>query len=388
MQIEPETSKGNVERIFGDPSMASRNETASRGSSSSAKTLNDLKESAVSYYVSQEKSMPILKKSATQGVRSSSPSLGYQNNPPNWANKRLVESSWQVLEYAQESSRDNVVASRTNNAASSSSYIREGVYGDHIDSKVAQEDDRKYWRQAKNGHEEARGPNSHFSSPQDNGNQDHQEYREKDKPVKMKEYTSDVKKTSRPSLDSSTDDPSTYSIRDVGVPRGIVKNNNKLKHANSVQLPSDTAKNNTEFVEKPKRTEVSKATHDGGGFTKAIGLVKGKTNNSSDSKVELESQIEMLKEELREAAAVEVGLYSVVAEHGSSANKIHAPARRLSRFYFHACRAGSRTKKANAARTAISGFILVSKACGNDVPRYAKICMTHLSCSIELNIPS
>ncbi|KAJ6321497.1 hypothetical protein OIU77_011550 [Salix suchowensis] len=77
----------------------------------------------------------------------------------------------------------------------------------------------------------------------------------------------------------------------------------------------------------------------------------------------------MLEEELMEAAAVEVGLYSVVAEHGSSINKVLAPARRLSRFYLHACKAMPWIKRANAARAIISGLILVSKACGNDVPR-------------------
>ncbi|KAJ8566911.1 hypothetical protein K7X08_019119 [Anisodus acutangulus] len=40
----------------------------------------------------------------------------------------------------------------------------------------------------------------------------------------------------------------------------------------------------------------------------------------------------MAEGELREAAAIEVVLYSVVAEHGSSTNKVHAPARRLSRW--------------------------------------------------------
>ncbi|KAI9386672.1 hypothetical protein POPTR_010G057700v4 [Populus trichocarpa] len=91
--------------------------------------------------------------------------------------------------------------------------------------------------------------------------------------------------------------------------------------------------------------------------------------NFSGNKVELESKVEMLEEELMEAAAVEVGLYSVVAEHGSSINKVLAPARRLSRFYLYACEAGSWAKRANAARAIISGLILVSKACGNDVPR-------------------
>ncbi|XP_022735167.1 uncharacterized protein LOC111288514 [Durio zibethinus] len=92
-------------------------------------------------------------------------------------------------------------------------------------------------------------------------------------------------------------------------------------------------------------------------------------NSFSNGKVELESKIEMLEEELREAAVVEASLYSVVAEHGSSTNKVHAPARRLSRFYLHACKASTQDKRASAARAAVSGLVLVSKACGSDVPR-------------------
>ncbi|KAK8522577.1 hypothetical protein V6N12_056282 [Hibiscus sabdariffa] len=96
---------------------------------------------------------------------------------------------------------------------------------------------------------------------------------------------------------------------------------------------------------------------------------KENAKSFSNSNVELDSKIEMLEEELREAAVLEASLYSVVAEHGSSTNKVHAPARRLSRFYLHACRANTQDKRASAARAAISGLVVVSKACGNDVPR-------------------
>ncbi|CAM8907567.1 unnamed protein product [Rhodiola kirilowii] len=87
----------------------------------------------------------------------------------------------------------------------------------------------------------------------------------------------------------------------------------------------------------------------------------------TDSRVQkLEQRIKILEGELREAAAIEVALYSVVAEHGSSTNKVHAPARRLSRLYLHACEEKS---QASAAKTSVSGLVLVTKACGNDVPR-------------------
>uniref|UniRef100_A0A6N2MNJ5 C2 NT-type domain-containing protein n=1 Tax=Salix viminalis TaxID=40686 RepID=A0A6N2MNJ5_SALVM len=99
---------------------------------------------------------------------------------------------------------------------------------------------------------------------------------------------------------------------------------------------------------------------------------KGRTNRkklSSETKLNCSEKSKSSEEELMRTAAVEVGLYSVVAEHGSSINKVLAPARRLSRFYLHACKAMPWIKRANAARAIISGLILVSKACGNDVPR-------------------
>ncbi|PWA61096.1 hypothetical protein CTI12_AA376220 [Artemisia annua] len=93
-------------------------------------------------------------------------------------------------------------------------------------------------------------------------------------------------------------------------------------------------------------------------------------NEISDaSKVQhLEQRMQLLEGELRESAAIEISLYSVVAEHGRSINKVHAPARRLSRLYLHACKDNS-FRRASSAKSIVSGLILVAKACGNDVPR-------------------
>lgn len=99
-------------------------------------------------------------------------------------------------------------------------------------------------------------------------------------------------------------------------------------------------------------------------------LTKETRSPFSDSRIQhLEHRIKMLEGELREAASIEVSLYSVVAEHGSSMTKVHAPARRLSRLYLHACKQKSKSRKGSAAKSAVSGLILVAKACGNDVPR-------------------
>ncbi|XP_052138723.1 uncharacterized protein LOC127757269 [Oryza glaberrima] len=94
------------------------------------------------------------------------------------------------------------------------------------------------------------------------------------------------------------------------------------------------------------------------------------SNNRNDTKVrELELRVELLEAELRETAAAEIGLYSVIAEHGSSSNKVHTPARRLSRHFIHALKNWSRDKMGSAARSASSGLVLVAKACGYDVAR-------------------
>ncbi|CAK9172529.1 unnamed protein product [Ilex paraguariensis] len=93
-------------------------------------------------------------------------------------------------------------------------------------------------------------------------------------------------------------------------------------------------------------------------------------NMALDKKIEeMEMRIEKLEEELREVAALEISLYSVVPEHGSSAHKLHTPARRLSRLYIHACKNWSQDKRATVARNSVSGLVLIAKSCGNDVPR-------------------
>ncbi|WVZ89969.1 hypothetical protein U9M48_036314 [Paspalum notatum var. saurae] len=94
------------------------------------------------------------------------------------------------------------------------------------------------------------------------------------------------------------------------------------------------------------------------------------SSNRNDNKVrELELKVELLEAELREAAAAEIGLYSIIAEHGSSVNKVHTPARRLSRYFIHALKNCSRDKMGSAARSATSGLVLVAKACGYDIAR-------------------
>ncbi|KAH6798746.1 hypothetical protein C2S51_035230 [Perilla frutescens var. frutescens] len=146
-------------------------------------------------------------------------------------------------------------------------------------------------------------------------------------------------------------------------------NKARLKQAKSVQKHGPVKGNNGVVADsyiggKPPDLDIPNGSHKKGKLSSEIEIEEPK-----DGKNEWKERVEMLEEELREAAAIEMSLFSIVAEHSSSVNKVHAPARRLSRFYKNACRAGSQAKRASAARTAVSGLVLVSKACGNDVPR-------------------
>lgn len=159
-------------------------------------------------------------------------------------------------------------------------------------------------------------------------------------------------------------------------------NNEKLKPVKSVRSIADLSKNT--LSRNDQHAEVKEAGVQGDA-QKTAGLAGNlRVKERKDAKVypkdtrsvileskvnQLEHRIKMLEGELREAAAVESALYSVVAEHGSSMSKVHAPARRLSRLYLHACGESFRAKRASAARSVVSGLVLVAKACGNDVPR-------------------
>lgn len=149
-------------------------------------------------------------------------------------------------------------------------------------------------------------------------------------------------------------------------------NTNRLNHVKSVRSSVESGKSNGSSVRNGKMVDDTNGPR---GFTshgkKETRIYTKETKSTySDGKIiQLERRIKMLEGELREAAGVEVGLYSIVAEHGSSTNKVHAPARRLSRLYLHACKESSKSGRASAARSAASGLVIVAKACGSDVPR-------------------
>lgn len=218
----------------------------------------------------------------------------------------------------------------------------------------------------------------------DDGNQNKRQERqfleEKSHCIEYESLNSFSQDDTREEVSSGNYAPSV-SRENLGA-NGYILNTDRLKHVKSVRSPMDLIRSNgslrsNQFVDKVIDDGVTIYAQNGA--RSSIGnerkdakvYPKETTNISSENKMQqLESRIKMLEGELREAAAIEVSLYSVVAEHGSSINKVHAPARRLSRLYLHACKEYSLSRRANAARSAVSGLVLVAKACGNDVPRY------------------
>ncbi|XP_051122217.1 uncharacterized protein LOC127245404 [Andrographis paniculata] len=142
--------------------------------------------------------------------------------------------------------------------------------------------------------------------------------------------------------------------------------NNKatLKHAKSIQIHGLSEMHG---AVKPQGLDIPNNSSNKGKLN-VESETKQQKNHLSDSN-EWRIRAEMLEDELREAAVMELSLYSIVAEHSSSTNKVHTPARRLSRFYTSVSKTGPQSKRASAARAAVSGLVLVSKACGNDVQR-------------------
>ncbi|KAE9588901.1 hypothetical protein Lal_00012538 [Lupinus albus] len=168
---------------------------------------------------------------------------------------------------------------------------------------------------------------------------------------------------------------------DTGMKGDILKSE-RLKHVKSVRSPAETVRS-IGSLGSNHHAEVNVIGTLGDTQNRGVNIRSIDTSNAKiyareernatlDSKVEhLENKIKMLEGELREAAAIEAALYSVVAEHGSSMSKVHAPARRLSRLYLHTCKENLQARRSGAAKSAISGLVLVAKACGSDVPRLA-----------------
>ncbi|XP_028772445.1 uncharacterized protein LOC114742065 isoform X2 [Neltuma alba] len=191
--------------------------------------------------------------------------------------------------------------------------------------------------------------------------------------------TSDEQSVTEGVKDQISLSATAYNGTNIGS-KGHSLKSERLNHVKSVRSPTDStlstgSPGSNHHAEVKGAGMVGDAQNNGGNIRvsdKKDSKVypKEARGSVSDSKINLlESKIKMLEGELREAAAIEVALYSIVAEHGSSMSKIYAPARRLSRLYFHACKENIQARRAGAAKSAVHGLVLVAKACGNDVPR-------------------
>lgn len=149
--------------------------------------------------------------------------------------------------------------------------------------------------------------------------------------------------------------------------------NEEILGRDKIVAESATQKNEELNTDESQTTEsniltcdrLKKVTSIKNGFNGARSLSSNGRTKDINKLQQLQHRVQNLERELKEAAAIEVGLYSIVAEHGSSMNKVHAPARRLSRLYLH-----QTSQRTTSAKSIVSGLILVAKACGNDVPRY------------------
>ncbi|XP_031248019.1 uncharacterized protein LOC116105747 [Pistacia vera] len=172
------------------------------------------------------------------------------------------------------------------------------------------------------------------------------------------------------------------STKSNGGASKVTAKNSSDKNSNKIRAPPKPSSESSEGVddrpgEETKETDVLDETSNG---AQSIGsdneTVDTEENGEHvdeatlNQKLEaMEMRIEKLEEELRDVAALEISLYSVVPEHGSSAHKVHTPARRLSRLYIHACKHWTQNKRATIAKNTVSGLVLVAKSCGNDVSR-------------------
>ncbi|KAJ7945527.1 EEIG1/EHBP1 N-terminal domain containing protein [Quillaja saponaria] len=275
--------------------------------------------------------------------------------------------SCKVQESNQQSDRQNIIGGNEDIVASTGKFVQVGMHSNITSfshSEAIQEDSSRARRQNKHMQEKITSAFD-LGTLNHKGRKEQQEHEREQQILGMNKHIvenellynfSEEETRMQPKLKSNA---LSFS-RNSHEQQTNVLRNDKLKHLKSIELPL-TSKSNFMLAEK---VNTAKDT--------CIGSMSHAATESTDisyNKTELESKVEVLQEELREAAAVEVSLYSAVADHGGSANKVHAPARRLSRLYFHACKVGCPAKIASAAKSAVSGFVLVSKACGNDVPR-------------------
>ncbi|KAF5479788.1 hypothetical protein F2P56_000580 [Juglans regia] len=336
---------------------------------------------------------------ASNGFHSSSSSLVYENMEEDSdasiqsndnghlaleVHEKISNTTSVVSGDGERNIKENVPNSFVASPDKNSQMVEKLDSSKYSDSQVNGNNDGKGWEIGSDHLEEAETTDDYFDGstedkdgkePQENG----VEIENLDEKTVFTEDEPSVTGSATRGQASLEGDAFSLSSGSLGMKSNILKNE-RLKNVKSVRSSTDLGRTNGS-VSSNQHTEVTEAGVLGD--TQYIGRSL-RSNERKDAKVypkdtksalldskiqQLEHRIKMLEGELREAAAVEASLYSVVAEHGSSMSKVHAPARRLSRLYLHACRQSSLSRKASAARSAVSGLVLVAKACGNDVPR-------------------
>ncbi|XP_043703984.1 uncharacterized protein LOC122654077 isoform X2 [Telopea speciosissima] len=330
----------------------------------------------------------IPKKSVTHSVQSCSSSVAYEGTqeelrPSN--DTRIHEKSGSGKDQQMKDINTKDPSAKFSSSDTGLKVVEKASLVNSADSHTKGNDNGHIKGQNRNETQKADATTGLF--PVENGDWEEQGENGQDEQKKKEKYVmKEVESSNSFSPDSTkkqvacTGDTCSFSRRALGG-RGNVLSDDKLKHVKSIRSSLDSPRSHGLLIDNKLTSKVKEIgalkdvdtgsrrfVTDGG---KDATLASRDTRNSfSDGKVQhLEHKIERLEGELREAAAIEIGLYSVVAEHGSSASKVHAPARRVSRLYLHALRKCSPARIASAARSAISGLVLVGKACGNDVPR-------------------
>ncbi|KAJ0249873.1 Uncharacterized protein HA466_0153000 [Hirschfeldia incana] len=203
-------------------------------------------------------------------------------------------------------------------------------------------------------------------------------------PTEEEEHERVVNKRSHSASQGETADQIPSSVDDLSSVFNLIPDSapntcvSELDSGETKSMPLQTDDHNSVNASPPRASESESRVEK----SRKVKSVRSSLDISQSAKVfprettlerkvkDLESRVKKLEGELCETAAIEAALYSVVAEHASSSAKVHAPARRLLRLYLHACRENLLiSRRANAAKSVVSGLVIVAKACGNDVPR-------------------
>ncbi|KAJ4974287.1 hypothetical protein NE237_007461 [Protea cynaroides] len=346
----------------------------------------------------------ISKKSVTHGVLLASSSIAYEGTQEevrpsigtrNYDNSDLTQEGFHGKsgngscrseeDQQMKSTNTHDLIARVSSSETGLTVFEKAGLVKSADSHVKGKDNGRTMGQSRDETEKADATTGLLASLVEDGDTEEQGENGQEEQIKKEKFVMTEDELSNSFAPDSTkkqvaSDMRSFSRRALEV-RSNALSDDKVKHLKSVRSSLDSLRSNgllidSKITSKVKKTDALKDVDNGSrsfikdGGKDAKPASRDTRNSFVDGKVQqLEHKIERLEGELRDAAAIEIGLYSVVAEHGSSASKVHAPARRLSRLYLHALRKCSPARISSAARSAVSGLVLVAKACGNDVPR-------------------